>query len=78
MAVKCRAEGVAQGQGCLRSHKSHGNCALSVISPMLMHRVHSNIEDGLETVTVLTVVDREAVRETPREALEFHFTDSSN
>ena len=42
---------------------------LSVISPMRMHCVHSNIEDGLETVTVLTVVDREAVGETPREAL---------
>ena len=36
---------------------------------MHMYRVHSNIEGGLETVTVLTVVDREALRETPREAL---------
>ena len=60
------SKGIARGQGCLRRHKSHGNCALSVIPPMCMHRVHSNIEDGLETVTVLTVVDREALREMPR------------
>ena len=29
------SEGIAQGQGCLRSHKSHGNCAFTVISHML-------------------------------------------
>ena len=36
---------------------------------MRMHRIHSNIEDGLETAFVLTVVDRKTLRETPREVL---------